>query len=61
MNNLTKKQKKKPIAKDIEIFEAEIRKKNWDDFFANTTKFPDDFLADRNDTPPQERRLFDDC
>jgi antitoxin VapB len=32
----------------------------WREFFATTEPFPEDFLADRNDTPPQERHWFDD-
>ena len=27
----------------------------WDDFFARTPQVQDDFLADRNDEPPQDR------
>jgi antitoxin VapB len=27
----------------------------WDDFFDQPSAFGDDFLADREDTPPQER------
>jgi antitoxin VapB len=30
------------------------------DFFARTPTLPDDFLADRNDTPPQDREWFHD-
>lgn len=32
----------------------------WDDFFALAKELdvPDDFLADRDDAPPQERDLF---
>lgn len=33
-------------------------KPEWKDFFALTTVVPDDFLADRNDPPPQKRRLL---
>ncbi|MGX2032907.1 antitoxin [Methylocaldum gracile] len=32
----------------------------WHDFFESSEPFPDDFLADRMDTPPQERKWFDD-
>ena len=28
------------------------------DFFARTEPFPDDFLADRQDLPPQDREWF---
>ena len=33
---------------------------SWEDFFALTRDidFPNDFLADRDDSPPQKRRLF---
>lgn len=33
-------------------------KPEWKDFFALTTVVPDDFLADREDPPPQKRRLL---
>ncbi len=32
----------------------------WDDFFARTPQVPDDFLANRNDEPPQDREWFHD-
>ena len=32
--------------------------KNWDEFFACASKVPSDFLADRNDMPPEARELF---
>jgi antitoxin VapB len=28
----------------------------WDDFFAGSSRLPEDFLADRGDAPPQARR-----
>jgi antitoxin VapB len=33
---------------------------SWKDFFElmKTVEVPEDFLADRKDTPPQKRRLF---
>jgi len=36
------------------------RPESWEDFFAlmKTIDVPDDFLADRRDTPPQKRQLF---
>jgi antitoxin VapB len=36
------------------------RPESWKDFFAlmKTIDVPEDFLADRQDTPPQKRRLF---
>ena len=36
------------------------RPDSWIDFFdlMKTIEFPEDFLADRKDTPPQKRRLF---
>ena len=36
------------------------RPESWKDFFElmKTVDVPDDFLADRKDTPPQKRRLF---
>lgn len=30
----------------------------WDDFFAGPSEVPDDFLAERIDTPPEEKDLF---
>jgi antitoxin VapB len=30
----------------------------WDDFFARPSRVPDDFLADRGDSPAQRRPLF---
>ena len=32
----------------------------WRIFFESTDPFPDDFLANRGDTPPQEREWFND-
>lgn len=32
----------------------------WDDYFARAPVLPDDFLADRNDEPPQDREWFHD-
>ncbi len=36
------------------------RPESWEDFFElmRTVDVPQDFLADRKDTPPQKRRLF---
>ena len=36
------------------------RPESWRDFFqlVKTLDLPDDFLADRKDTPPQKRNLF---
>jgi len=36
------------------------RPESWADFFElmKSINVPDDFLADRQDTPPQKRRLF---
>jgi len=36
------------------------RPESWTDFFElmKTIEVPDDFLADRGDTPPQKRKLF---
>ena len=36
------------------------RPESWQDFFdlTATIEFPDDFLTNRNDTPPQKRKLF---
>jgi len=31
---------------------------SWDDFFSRPSKVPADFLADRNDLPPDGRELF---
>jgi len=31
---------------------------SWDDFFAKTSKVPEDFLSDRKDTPPEPREIF---
>jgi antitoxin VapB len=30
----------------------------WDDFFARPSQVPDDFLAQRDDRPPEDRDLF---
>lgn len=30
----------------------------WDDFFARGSKVSEDFLDDRNDTPPEAREFF---
>jgi len=30
----------------------------WDEFFSDKKKISDDFMLERNDTPPQERELF---
>ena len=30
----------------------------WDDFFARPSQVPDDFLARRDDHPPEDRELF---
>lgn len=30
----------------------------WDDFFASDERTPEDFLACRDNTPPQEREVF---
>jgi len=38
--------------------EEKKRKKFWEDFFYDTPLVSKDFLADRNDTLPQERDLF---
>lgn len=36
------------------------RPDSWNDFFdlVKSLNLPDDFLADRGDTPPQKRKLF---
>ncbi len=36
------------------------RPESWQEFFdlADSVEFPDDFLANRKDTPPQKRKLF---
>jgi len=36
------------------------RPESWQDFFdlTATIEFPNDFLTNRNDTPPQKRKLF---
>jgi antitoxin VapB len=36
------------------------RPESWQDFFElmKTVDMPEDFLADRRDTPPQKRKLF---
>ena len=36
------------------------RPESWEDLFAlmKTVEIPEEFLADRKDTPPQKRRLF---
>ena len=30
----------------------------WDDFFARSSQVPDDYLARRDDHPPEDRELF---
>lgn len=37
------------------------RPESWQDFFALTAtlNIPEDFLADRRDSPPQKRKLFE--
>ncbi len=41
------------------VIESLVKKKSrWDKFFSDTTIVPDDFLANRNDAPPQKRKLF---
>ena len=49
---------KRVIIESTDKSEAKSRKKFWEDFFYNTELVSDDFLADRGDTPPQERDLF---
>lgn len=34
------------------------RPQGWDDFFARPSPVPDDFLAGREDPPPESRELF---
>jgi len=34
------------------------KKSSWDDFFDQSSAFGEDFLSDREDTPPQERDFF---
>jgi len=34
------------------------KKITWDDFFRQETAFSEDFMADRNNEPPQERDFF---
>ncbi len=31
---------------------------DWDEFFSRAPKVPSDFLAERNDLPPEARELF---
>ncbi|WP_022669469.1 type II toxin-antitoxin system antitoxin VapB [Desulfospira joergensenii] len=33
---------------------------SWNDFFLSGEKADPDFMTDRQDTPPQERHIFDD-
>ena len=33
------------------------KKPTWDEFFDSKSSFDDDFLKDRDDTPPQERNF----
>ena len=39
---------------------SQVKTKNkfWEDFFYNTPLVSEDFLADRGDTPPQQRDFF---
>jgi len=50
------------ISRDTETGDVLISKKpgSWEDFFAMTQDehVPDDFMADRDNEPPQERDLF---
>lgn len=34
------------------------KKSSWDDFFNQNSAFGEDYLPDREDTPPQERDFF---
>jgi antitoxin VapB len=34
------------------------RPEGWDDFFARASQVPADFLADRDDVPPEQREPF---
>jgi antitoxin VapB len=46
-----------PVTGDIVLSR---KPESWEDFFELTKEvdFPDDFLTERNDSPPQKRKLF---
>jgi antitoxin VapB len=46
------------ITKQGENLIISPKKPNWDEFFNCTPAFSEDFLADRQDTTPQERDFF---
>ncbi len=50
------------IRRDVETGDVILsrRPESWQEFFdlADSVEFPDDFLANRKDTPPQKRKLF---
>ena len=46
------------IRKEGEQVILSPRPTSWDDFFDSSLRATDDFMAERVDLPPQERRLF---
>lgn len=48
------------IERDGDAVVLRAKPVGWDDFFASEGETPDDFLADRDDAPPQDRDWFHD-
>lgn len=48
------------IEKQGEVVILRPKPSGWDDYFARPPVVSDDFLADRNDEPPQDREWFHD-
>ncbi len=46
------------IEKKGEVVILKPKPSGWDDFFEKAGAVPPDFLADREDLPPQDRKLF---
>ena len=46
------------IEKKGEVLLLKPKPSGWEDFFGRTGTVPHDFLADRDDLPPQDRKLF---
>lgn len=46
------------IEKKGEVILLKPKPAGWDDFFGRTGTVPPDFLTDRDDLPPQDRKLF---
>jgi len=44
---------------DTITLKAKPKKTNWDDFFNSKLDVGEDFMIERDDSPPQERKIFD--